>query len=211
MDEFFLFFPNDQDLLEALRKGDRSLWDRAYRKFKSRVLGVLKGLGAPREEALTFYHDAWLVFDQRKFELEFGRTRGKIRAFLTTTAKYKFHEWLRKRPPGPPTIRYDAGGEDEPLLPGHLAWLADEESPVLRNLFRDINRPCEELLEDALREMDRTHCREIIKGVYWHELKLYEIAKDVGKTYGHIRDRRTECIRDLRKRLQRVGYDEKCL
>ncbi|HEX8531896.1 MAG TPA: hypothetical protein VF646_17805 [Cytophagales bacterium] len=205
------FFPNDRDLLEALRNDDRTTWDRAYKRFKPRAMSMLKNMGASADQALTAYHDAWLVLDQKKHVLSFGPTRGKIRSYLMTAAKNKFFEILKRGKGGPPTISYNAGDPDEPLLPDYLRWLADEESPRLRNLFHDLSKPCEQLLEEAIENMVRAHCKKIIRDYYWHDRQLNEIARDVERNYGHIRERSGECIRDLRKSLKQVGYDEKCL
>lgn len=162
-----------QDMTEALKYGDRSIFEQTFLAHFGDCMQYLKSTyQASHEDAYDATMDAMLAFCTR---LEAGKiVYGNLRFLFTRMAGQIYFRQKKKELPT---------SELEIDLPD-----SKEE---------DYSKEELQILEKVVRELC-ADCKGIIKAFYYHDISLKDLAEQYGKSSAAVRKQKQRCMEKLR-------------
>jgi RNA polymerase sigma-70 factor (ECF subfamily) len=175
----------DEDLVEAIAKGDRLAMQVLYGRHNVRVyrfvLGMIRNEATAEDVVSETFFDVW----QQAGRFEF---RSKVSTWLMSIARHKALTALRSR-------QHDD-------IDDHAETMVDTaDSPEAAMQKTDKSA----LLRAALEQLTPAH-REIIHLVYYHEKKIEEVATILGIPLNTVKTRMHYARKRLAEILAQSGF-----
>lgn len=162
-----------QQMTEALRHGDRSIFEQTFLTHFGDCMQYLKSTyRASHEDAYDATMDAMLEFCKR---LESGKISfGNLRFLFTRMAGQIYFRQQKKQWPS------EELDQDIPV---------PEENTYSKEELMILEKVVDELCTD---------CKEIIKAFYYHDISLKDLAERYQKSSAALRKQKQRCVEKLR-------------
>jgi len=181
----------DERLIAECRKGNPDAWSALIEKYKNLIFSVPIKFGPPREDAADIFQAVCLDLLSDLPQLREPRALPK---WLMQTSFHKCLRWKKQR-----LVLFD-----DPVEVEGVSEASSEE--VLEEMMYQVQR--EQMLRDAIASL-APRCHRIIAMLFFESpVRPYqEAAKELGIATGSIGFIRGRCLRLLRQRLQREGFN----
>jgi RNA polymerase sigma factor (sigma-70 family) len=180
-----IIFSNDQELVEALRKGDKRGLEQIYIMCFGAFAAYVRSGGGSREDAEDCFQEGvmsvWVNVQQGRYDL---RETASFKTYVLGVCKYKWMNKLRS---------------------------AYRKNMSLTSELPDIPAiTTEELYEERLQHLNinlsalGSLCQDILKMFYFEKLSYEEMEKRTGKTAESLKNQKYRCINRLRELMQQM-------
>lgn len=174
----------DEELCARCVAGDNLAWDVLVNRYQRLVYAVPFRAGARGEEAEEIFHATFVKLAERLATI---RDRGRVRAWIVTTARRLTIDWIRSRRTRVPVEDSEAVLDQLP----DSAGLADD-------VLVDLEARHE--VRQAVAQLD-PRCRQIIHLLFYEisdPPRSYEsIAAELGMPVGSLGPTRLRCLKKL--------------
>jgi RNA polymerase sigma factor (sigma-70 family) len=180
----------DERLVAECRKGNQDAWSGLIEKYKNLIFSVPIKFGLPREDASDIFQAVCLDLLSDLPQLREPRALPK---WLMQMAFHRCLRWKKQR-----LILFD-----DPIEIEGASEPSSEELP--EEMLYQVQR--EQMLRDAVASLV-PRCHRMIAMLFFESpARPYaEVAKELGIATGSIGFIRGRCLRLLRKRLQKDGF-----
>ena len=181
----------DERLVAECRKGNQDAWSALIEKYKNLIFSVPIKFGLPREDAADIFQAVCLDLLSDLPQLREPRALPK---WLMQMSFHKCLRWKKQR-----LVLFD-----DPLeIEGHPETSTEEELP--EEMMYQVQR--EQMLRDAIASL-APRCHRMIAMLFFESpaRPYQQVAKELGIATGSIGFIRGRCLRVLRQRLQKEGF-----
>jgi RNA polymerase sigma factor (sigma-70 family) len=180
----------DERLVAECRKGNQDAWSALIEKYKNLIFSVPIKFGLPREDAADIFQAVCLDLLSDLAQLREPRALPK---WLMQMSFHKCLRWKKQR-----LVLFDDPFEIE----GHPET-SSEELP--EEIMYQVQR--EQMLRDAIASL-APRCHRMIAMLFFESpaRPYQQVAKELGIATGSIGFIRGRCLRILRQRLQKEGF-----
>lgn len=180
----------DERLVAECRKGNQDAWSALIEKYKNLIFSVPIKFGLPREDAADIFQAVCLDLLSDLPQLREPRALPK---WLMQMSFHKCLRWKKQR-----LILFD-----DPLEIEGMSEASSEELP--EEIMYQVQR--EQMLRDAIASL-APRCHRMIAMLFFESpaRPYQEVAKELGIATGSIGFIRGRCLRLLRQRLQKAGF-----
>ena len=180
----------DERLVAECRKGNQDAWSGLIEKYKNLIFSVPIKFGLPREDASDIFQAVCLDLLSDLPQLREPRALPK---WLMQMSFHKCLRWKKQR-----LVLFD-----DPLEIEGASEASSEELP--EELMYQVQR--EQMLRDAIASL-APRCHRMIAMLFFESpaRPYQEVAKELGLATGSIGFIRGRCLRMLRQRLQKAGF-----
>jgi RNA polymerase sigma factor (sigma-70 family) len=180
----------DERLVAECRKGNQDAWSGLIEKYKNLIFSVPIKFGLPREDASDIFQAVCLDLLSDLPQLREPRALPK---WLMQMSFHKCLRWKKQR-----LVLFD-----DPLEIEGASEASSEELP--EEVMYQVQR--EQMLRDAVASL-APRCHRMIAMLFFESpaRPYQEVAKELGIATGSIGFIRGRCLRMLRQRLQKVGF-----
>lgn len=182
-------FQNDEELVEACRRGDESAWETIVYKYQNLLFSIPRRAGLGQDLASDVLQEVFTTLFEKLHTIEKPQF---LRAWLVTTTQHKTIHLIQRETRGKPKSIDDDESEIAFEIPDSKI-LPDEN---LIQLEREAH------IEEALGKIDE-RCRRLLTMLYLEQEKTpyAEIAERVNIPLGSIGPTRARCLQKLTKLL----------
>ena len=175
---------DDEDLVEAARKGDQGAWDAIVARYGSRVWAVARGHRLNSADAEDVFQ---LTFLRLVTHIETIREPSRIGAWLATTARHECLRILRRAGRTVPSGDDEVMDAADPLLPAvESGLLTSERHAELHTALSRLSEPCQRLLRVLMADPEPSY---------------EEVSRALDMPIGSIGPTRGRCLKQLRRAL----------
>ena len=180
----------DERLVAECRKGNQDAWSGLIEKYKNLIFSVPIKFGLPREDASDIFQAVCLDLLSDLPQLREPRALPK---WLMQMSFHKCLRWKKQR-----LVLFD-----DPLEIEGASEASSEELP--EEMMYQVQR--EQMLRDAVASL-APRCHRMIAMLFFESpaRPYQEVAKELGIATGSIGFIRGRCLRMLRQRLQKEGF-----
>jgi len=180
----------DERLVAECRKGNQDAWSGLIEKYKNLIFSVPIKFGLPREDAADIFQAVCLDLLSDLPQLREPRALPK---WLMQMSFHKCLRWKKQR-----LVLFD-----DPLEIEGASEASSEELP--EEMMYQVQR--EQMLRDAVASL-APRCHRMIAMLFFESpaRPYQEVAKELGIATGSIGFIRGRCLRMLRQRLQKEGF-----
>ena len=181
----------DERLVAECRKGNQEAWSALIEKYKNLIFSVPIKFGLPREDAADIFQAVCLDLLSDLPQLREPRALPK---WLMQMSFHKCLRWKKQR-----LVLFD-----DPLeVEGLSEATSEEELP--EEMMYQVQR--EQMLRDAIASL-APRCHRMIAMLFFESPSrpYQQVAKELGIATGSIGFIRGRCLRVLRQRLQKEGF-----
>ena len=180
----------DERLVAECRKGNQDAWSGLIEKYKNLIFSVPIKFGLPREDASDIFQAVCLDLLSDLPQLREPRALPK---WLMQMSFHKCLRWKKRR-----LVLFD-----DPLEIEGASEASSEELP--EEIMYQVQR--EQMLRDAVASL-APRCHRMIAMLFFESpaRPYQEVAKELGIATGSIGFIRGRCLRMLRQRLQKEGF-----
>ena len=180
----------DERLVAECRKGNQDAWSALIEKYKNLIFSVPIKFGLPREDAADIFQAVCLDLLSDLPQLREPRALPK---WLMQMSFHKCLRWKKQR-----LVLFD-----DPLEVEGLSEASSEQLP--EEMMYQVQR--EQRLRDAIASL-APRCHRMIAMLFFESPSrpYQEVAKELGIATGSIGFIRGRCLRLLRQRLQKEGF-----
>jgi len=180
----------DERLVAECRKGNQDAWSGLIEKYKNLIFSVPIKFGLPREDAADIFQAVCLDLLSDLPQLREPRALPK---WLMQMSFHKCLRWKKQR-----LVLFD-----DPLEIEDASEASSEELP--EEVMYQVQR--EQMLRDAVASL-APRCHRMIAMLFFESpaRPYQEVAKELGIATGSIGFIRGRCLRMLRQRLQKEGF-----
>ena len=180
----------DERLVAECRKGNQDAWSGLIEKYKNLIFSVPIKFGLPREDASDIFQAVCLDLLSDLPQLREPRALPK---WLMQMSFHKCLRWKKQR-----LVLFD-----DPLEIEGASEASSEELP--EEMMYQVQR--EQMLRDAVASL-APRCHRMIAMLFFESpaRPYQEVAKELGLATGSIGFIRGRCLRMLRQRLQKAGF-----
>ena len=180
----------DERLVAECRKGNQDAWSGLIEKYKNLIFSVPIKFGLPREDAADIFQAVCLDLLSDLPKLREPRALPK---WLMQMSFHKCLRWKKQR-----LVLFD-----DPLEVEGLSEASSEELP--EEMMYRVQR--EQMLRNAVASL-APRCHRMIAMLFFESpaRPYQEVAKELGLATGSIGFIRGRCLRMLRQRLQKAGF-----
>ena len=180
----------DERLVVECRKGNQEAWSALIEKYKNLIFSVPIKFGLPREDAADIFQAVCLDLLSDLPQLREPRALPK---WLMQMSFHKCLRWKKQR-----LVLFD-----DPLEVEGVSEAGSEELP--EEMMYQVQR--EQMLRDAVASL-APRCHRMIAMLFFESpaRPYQEVAKELGIATGSIGFIRGRCLRLLRQRLQKEGF-----
>ena len=180
----------DERLVAECRKGSQDAWSALIEKYKNLIFSVPIKFGLPREDAADIFQAVCLDLLSDLPQLREPRALPK---WLMQMSFHKCLRWKKQR-----LVLFD-----DPLEIEGASEASSEELP--EEVMYQVQR--EQMLRDAVASL-APRCHRMIAMLFFESpaRPYQEVAKELGIATGSIGFIRGRCLRMLRQRLQKEGF-----
>ena len=180
----------DERLVAECRKGNQDAWSGLIEKYKNLIFSVPIKFGLPREDASDIFQAVCLDLLSDLPQLREPRALPK---WLMQMSFHKCLRWKKQR-----LVLFD-----DPLEIEGASEASSEELP--EEIMYQVQR--EQMLRDAVASL-APRCHRMIAMLFFESpaRPYQEVAKELGIATGSIGFIRGRCLRMLRQRLQKEGF-----
>ena len=180
----------DERLVAECRKGNQDAWSALIEKYKNLIFSVPIKFGLPREDAADIFQGVCLDLLSDLPQLREPRALPK---WLMQMSFHKCLRWKKQR-----LVLFD-----DPLEIEGLSKASSEELP--EEIMYQVQR--EQMLRDAIASL-APRCHRMIAMLFFESpaRPYQEVANELGIATGSIGFIRGRCLRLLRQRLQKEGF-----
>ena len=180
----------DERLVAECRKGNQDAWSGLIEKYKNLIFSVPIKFGLPREDAADIFQAVCLDLLSDLPQLREPRALPK---WLMQMSFHKCLRWKKQR-----LVLFD-----DPLEIEGASEASSEELP--EEVMYQVQR--EQMLRDAVASL-APRCHRMITMLFFESpaRPYQEVAKELGIATGSIGFIRGRCLRMLRQRLQKEGF-----
>ena len=180
----------DERLVAECRKGNQDAWSGLIEKYKNLIFSVPIKFGLPREDASDIFQAVCLDLLSDLPQLREPRALPK---WLMQMSFHKCLRWKKQR-----LVLFD-----DPLEIEGASEASSEELP--EEVMYQVQR--EQMLRDAVASL-APRCHRMIAMLFFESpaRPYQEVAKELGLATGSIGFIRGRCLRMLRQRLQKAGF-----
>ena len=180
----------DERLVAECRKGNQDAWSGLIEKYKNLIFSVPIKFGLPREDASDIFQAVCLDLLSDLPQLREPRALPK---WLMQMSFHKCLRWKKQR-----LVLFD-----DPLEIEGASEASSEELP--EEMMYQVQR--EQMLRDAVASL-APRCHRMIAMLFFESpaRPYQEVAKELGLATGSIGFIRGRCLRMLRQRLQKEGF-----
>ena len=180
----------DERLVVECRKGNQDAWSALIEKYKNLIFSVPIKFGLPREDAADIFQAVCLDLLSDLPQLREPRALPK---WLMQMCFHKCLRWKKQR-----LVLFD-----DPLEIEGVSEASSEELP--EEMMYQVQR--EQMLRDAIAAL-APRCHRMIAMLFFESpaRPYQEVAKELGIATGSIGFIRGRCLRLLRQRLQKEGF-----
>ena len=181
----------DERLVAECRKGNQDAWSALIEKYKNLIFSVPIKFGLNREDAADIFQAVCLDLLSDLPQLREPRALPK---WLMQMSFHKCLRWKKQR-----LVLFD-----DPLeIEGLSEATSEEELP--EEMMYQVQR--EQMLRDAIASL-APRCHRMITMLFFESpaRPYQQVAKELGIATGSIGFIRGRCLRVLRQRLQKVGF-----
>ena len=180
----------DERLVAECRKGNQDAWSALIEKYKKLIFSVPIKFGLPREDATDIFQAVCLDLLSDLPQLREPRALPK---WLMQMSFHKCLRWKKQR-----LVLFD-----DPLEVEGLSEASSEQLP--EEMMYQVQR--EQRLRDAIASL-APRCHRMIAMLFFESpaRPYQEVAKELGIATGSIGFIRGRCLRLLRQRLQKEGF-----
>jgi RNA polymerase sigma factor (sigma-70 family) len=180
----------DERLVAECRKGNQDAWAALIEKYKNLIFSVPIKFGLPREDAADIFQAVCLDLLSDLPQLREPRALPK---WLMQMSFHKCLRWKKQR-----LVLFD-----DPLEIEGVSEASSEELP--EEMMYQVQR--EQMLRDAVASL-APRCHRMIAMLFFESpaRPYQEVAKELGIATGSIGFIRGRCLRMLRQRLQKEGF-----
>jgi RNA polymerase sigma factor (sigma-70 family) len=180
----------DERLVAECRKGNQDAWSGLIEKYKNLIFSVPIKFGLPREDAADIFQAVCLDLLSDLPQLREPRALPK---WLMQMSFHKCLRWKKQR-----LVLFD-----DPLEIEGASEASSEELP--EEVMYQVQR--EQMLRDAVASL-APRCHRMIAMLFFESpaRPYQEVAKELGIATGSIGFIRGRCLRMLRQRLQKEGF-----
>lgn len=165
-------------------QNDRDSMASLYERTFPGVASFVGRMGGSFEDARDIFHDALIIFGERKRRAGPSRVRSSEGAYIYGIAK---HLWIRKHTRDSRIVSLTPFERTLTIPPGFFPTV--EEGKLVR------------LLESAGRR-----CMELLRAVYYRKKSLSAVANDLGYANGHaLSVRKHKCLEKVRDTVKTRG------
>jgi RNA polymerase sigma factor (sigma-70 family) len=187
---------NDQQILEGLRNGDRSVQTAVYNAWFSRAFSFLVWGGASRELAEELAQDAMVTLFQKAETLE-SKHNGGLFKYYCQICRYSFCKSVRQAGSFSDFEEkyYQFTGETYPV--SALPADEQEEKAAEENHWQYLLQKLMTNLLSVKDELLSSKCREHIELRFWKNMEHKDIAPLLGFAAGSARELFSRCMKKL--------------
>jgi RNA polymerase sigma factor (sigma-70 family) len=180
----------DERLVAECRKGNQDAWSGLIEKYKNLIFSVPIKFGLPREDASDIFQAVCLDLLSDLPQLREPRALPK---WLMQMSFHKCLRWKKQR-----LVLFD-----DPLEIEGASEASSEELP--EEIMYQVQR--EQMLRNAVASL-APRCHRMIAMLFFESpaRPYQEVAKELGIATGSIGFIRGRCLRMLRQRLQKEGF-----
>jgi RNA polymerase sigma factor (sigma-70 family) len=180
----------DERLVAECRKGNQDAWSGLIEKYKNLIFSVPVKFGLPREDASDIFQAVCLDLLSDLPQLREPRALPK---WLMQMSFHKCLRWKKQR-----LVLFD-----DPLEIEGVSEASSEELP--EEMMYQVQR--EQMLRDAVASL-APRCHRMIAMLFFESpaRPYQQVAKELGIATGSIGFIRGRCLRMLRQRLQKEGF-----
>jgi RNA polymerase sigma factor (sigma-70 family) len=180
----------DERLVAECRKGNQDAWSGLIEKYKNLIFSVPIKFGLPREDAADIFQAVCLDLLSDLPQLREPRALPK---WLMQMSFHKCLRWKKQR-----LVLFD-----DPLEIEGVSEASSEELP--EEMMYQVQR--EQMLRDAVASL-APRCHRMIAMLFFESpaRPYQQVAKELGIATGSIGFIRGRCLRMLRQRLQKEGF-----
>ena len=180
----------DERLVAECRKGNQDAWSGLIEKYKNLIFSVPIKFGLPREDASDIFQAVCLDLLSDLPQLREPRALPK---WLMQMSFHKCLRWKKQR-----LVLFD-----DPLEIEGASEASSEELP--EEIMYQVQR--EQMLRDAIASL-APRCHRMIAMLFFESpaRPYQEVAKELGIATGSVGFIRGRCLRLLRQRLQKEGF-----
>jgi RNA polymerase sigma factor (sigma-70 family) len=180
----------DERLVAECRKGNQDAWSGLIEKYKNLIFSIPIKFGLPREDASDIFQAVCLDLLSDLPQLREPRALPK---WLMQMSFHKCLRWKKQR-----LVLFD-----DPLEIEGASEASSEELP--EEMMYQVQR--EQMLRDAVASL-APRCHRMIAMLFFESpaRPYQEVAKELGLATGSIGFIRGRCLRMLRQRLQKAGF-----
>ena len=181
---------SDERLVAECRKGNQDVWSALIEKYKNLIFSVPIKFGLPREDAADIFQAVCLDLLSDLAQLREPRALPK---WLMQATFHRCLRWKKQR-----LVLFD-----DPLEIEGVSEASSEELP--EEMMYQVQR--EQMLRDAISSL-APRCHRMITMLFFESpaRPYQEVAKELGIAMGSIGFIRGRCLRILRQRLQKEGF-----
>jgi len=171
----------DRELIQGLKSGESFAVKYLAREFLPVISYFLSKNNGSKEDAKDVFQDALFIIIEKIHNNDF-EVQGALSTYLFAICK---HLWL---------IELDRQKAANNYQLRHLIESKEiDSSELVDNVFyENVFRQCFNAMDEI--------SQKILK-MYWMEISPVEIAEKLGYSYGYIRKRKSECMKELKTRI----------
>lgn len=180
---------SEQQLLEALAKGEHSATSVIYNRHYKIIIGWLINQGCNEEDAADIYQEAMVVLFSKSQEVSF-RLSCKIGTYLFAISKHQWYKKMEALQKQPVLLRENVNADGDDIF--GLAYEDDLKIHHEReNHYEQLNTALDKIGEP---------CRSLLRAYYHEDKNMQEIAVKFGYTNAeNAKNQKFKCLARLKK------------
>ena len=174
----------DQSILTKLKRGDISVLDEVYRKYRDEFIGwLMRQYGCSSEEAAELFQLVLLIFHDNVMDGSLKELNCSLKTYLFSIGKNKLREWRRAESKSADFL--------EEYLYDHVDF---PDNPSRKEHEVRLN-----LVVQSLEELGDP-CKEVLELYYYDNMSMEEIAEERDyKNPNTAKNQKYKCLKRLRK------------
>lgn len=176
----------DQELLEALKRGEAKAFEQVYRNYFRMVQNYVLKNNGNEEDAQDVFQDT-LIALVKSIQKPGFQLSAKLSTFIYGISSRVWLLKLRKRKE---TVPFEVEEFDRNI--------SETESGIAEKEIFEEKHQLMSLVLDNLKE----DCRTLLINYYFKKIQLKEVAKIMGYTEAFVKVKKNRCMNAFRKKIQ---------
>jgi RNA polymerase sigma factor (sigma-70 family) len=173
----------DQEIIQGLKSGESFAVKYLAREFLPVISYFISKNNGDNEDAKDVFQDALFIIIEKVHRNDF-EIHGNLSTYLFAICK---HLWLTELGRQKAVKNYEMRKESDQIE-------RDFSEAGDRIFYENVFRKCFDTMDDI--------SQKILK-MYWSEVSPSEIAETLGYSYGYIRKKKSECMKELKNKIMR--------